>query len=80
MYEFKQGEQRLKADKLLYDMVRDKRMMHDGDGILREHVTNANAKTEGEKLRIIKRAEHLKIDLAVALSMATERATALNLD
>lgn len=81
MYEFKQGEARLKADKLLYDMIRERRIVHNGDATLTEHVKNANAKTEGDnRLRIVKRAEHLKIDLAVALSMATERATALNLD
>lgn len=75
---FDQGAKRLVADKQLHDMIRDRRLMHDGNAILTEHVKNANAKTEGDKLRIIKRADHLKIDAAVCLSMATARARELN--
>lgn len=37
---------------------------------LTQHVKNANARLEDERLRIVKRSEHLKVDLAVALSMA----------
>lgn len=75
---FDQGAKRLVADKQLHDMIRDRRLMHDGNSILTEHVKNANAKTEGDKLRIIKRADHMKIDAAVCLSMATARARELN--
>jgi hypothetical protein len=67
--EFSQGQDRLIADKKLYDMIRDRRIIHSGEPDLREHIANANAKTENEKLRLVKRAEHLKIDLAVCLSM-----------
>lgn len=69
--EFPQGQDRLKSDKQLYDTIRERRMIHDGDTALTQHIANANAKTEGDKLRIVKRQEHLKIDLAVALSMAS---------
>lgn len=67
---FAQGQERLVADKALYDNIRDRRIRHNGNADLREHVANANSKTEGDKLRIVKRAEHLKIDACVALSMA----------
>jgi phage terminase large subunit-like protein len=42
---------------------------------------NADAKIDdtGHKLRIVKRQSHLKIDAAVALSMAAYRALELNL-
>jgi hypothetical protein len=74
---FPQGQERLLADKLLYDCIRDRRIVHDGNEVLTEHVLNANQKAEGEKLRLVKRAEHLKIDAAVALSMANSEARRL---
>lgn len=75
---FPQGADRLVADKQLYDVIRDKRIRHSGEPDLAEHIQNANAKTEGDKLRLVKRAEHMKIDLAVALSMATARILKMN--
>jgi hypothetical protein len=71
---FNQGADRLKADKQLYDVIRDRRFVHDGSPDLTEHIQNANAKTEGDKLRIVKRSDSLKIDLAVCASMATDLA------
>lgn len=73
-HEFNQGADRLEADKALYDRIRERRITHNGDPDLRAHIQNANQKTDVEsgKLRIIKRAEHLKIDACVCLSMATE--------
>lgn len=81
MYEFGQTGPRLIADKQLYDLIRDRRIVHHGDPILTEHVKNANAKSEGDidKLRIVKRAEHLKIDGCVALSMAAAEALRLSI-
>lgn len=70
---FNQGTDRLIADKRLFDMIRERRIAHSGEIDLGEHIQNANAKSEGEKLRIVKRDDLHKIDLAVALSMATER-------
>ena len=75
--EFNQGQDRLIADKQLYDAIRDRRIQHDGNVILTTHVENANAVTEGEKMRLVKRAPHLKIDAAVALSMAHARIMSL---
>lgn len=81
VYEFNQGTDRLLADKSLRDAIMDKTVMHDGDDTLRSHVLNANAKTEGNdsKLRLVKRADSLKIDLAVCASMGLHRARQVRL-
>lgn len=79
---FGQGEERLIADKNLYDLIVQRRIRHDGDGALREHIANCNAKQaadEDTRLRIIKKAESRKIDLAVCLSMAARECLRLNL-
>jgi phage terminase large subunit-like protein len=77
--EFSQGSDRLVADKELRDSILHRRIVHAHEDGLTRHVTNANARTEGEHLRIVKRAEHLKIDACVALSMANSEARRLNL-
>lgn len=79
--EFPQTTKRLLADQALRDNIRERRIWHDGNSDLQEHILNANAKSEGEadKLRIIKRKESAKIDLAVCLSMANFEAIKLNL-
>lgn len=76
---FSQGAQRSHADKNLQDMIREGRIVHDGNPDLKEHILNANAKTDGEKLRLVKRSDLLKIDLAVCLSMAVWEATRLHI-
>ncbi len=71
---FDQGEKRLKADKGLYDLVRDRKFRHDGNPELREHFQNANAKQssqEDTKLRIVKKSESKKIDLCVCCAMSS---------
>lgn len=79
--EFAQGQERAFADKQLYDLILARRIVHDGNEILREHITNANAKSEGDgkTLRMVKRSESFKIDAAVALSQACARALTLNI-
>jgi hypothetical protein len=73
---FPQGAQRLEADKGLYDLVTQRRLAHDGNQELRQHLANANRKVDAEsrRLRIVKRTYALKIDLAVALAMGAQRA------
>lgn len=78
-HEFSQGADRLEADKALYDRIQQRNITHNGDPDLREHIQNANRKADGDKLRIIKRAEHLKIDSAVSLAMAVEEITRFSL-
>lgn len=76
---FEQGADRLISDKHLYDMIRERKMQHQGEVDLRQHIQNANRKDDNERMRIVKRSDLLKIDLAVALSMATYEAKRLNL-
>lgn len=74
---FPQGVQRLEADKGLQDSILQRRTAHNGTlEQLRQHLANADRKTDGEgrRLRIVKRSYGLKIDLAVALSMGRARA------
>lgn len=80
-FAFGQGAQRLTADSNLRTLIREKRLRHNGDPDLTEHVLNAGAKTDSEdsKIRIVKRATHLKVDLCVSLSMSAERCLYLNL-
>lgn len=74
--EFDQGVERLVGDKQLYDTIRDRRLTHGGNPILREHMLNANRKEVGEldKMRIVKRNQDAKIDAVVSLAMASYRA------
>ena len=77
--EFKQGQDRLVADKQLQDLIRDKRIIYDNEPDLSEHIKNANAKQEGEKIRLVKRSNSLHIDLAVCLSMGCAESLRLRL-
>jgi len=78
--EFSQQAPRLKSDKRLQDLILGKRIAHDGNPLLRKHLDNANVrKTPDGAIRLIKRAESLKIDAGVALSMAAERCLFYNL-
>lgn len=79
MFPFIQGLPRAKADKVFRDVILARRIHHDGDPKLREHVTNADAKAEGDHLRIIKRNQNMKIDLCVCTSMALARAIKWNI-
>lgn len=69
---FDQISKRLKSDRLLYDLIIQKRIAHPGIMVVREHIQNAKAKLqkgEDSKLRMEKKALNKKIDLAVTLSM-----------
>lgn len=74
--QFNQDRPRAIADKALYDNIRDRLIVHDGTfADMREHLANANSTAEDKStLRIVKRQQTSKIDLAVALSMANDRA------
>lgn len=77
---FPQVMDRLVADKQLQDDIKNRKIMHDSNPDLTEHILNANAKAEGDKdnkIRIVKKSESRKIDLAVCLSMANNRAQEL---
>ena len=78
---FPQGEARLNADSQLRSMIRERKLWHRGEHELREHIHNSDAKIDPEdsKIRIVKRAEKLKIDLAVTTSMGGYEVLRLNL-
>jgi len=75
---FSQARDRQVADKNLYDLIRERRILHPNNPELNDHIRNANAETDREKMRLVKRSELLKIDLAVALSMAASEGVRLN--
>ena len=61
-------------------MIRDRKIAHCNPEELRQHLLNASAKiTDDSKMRIVKRSERMKVDLAVALSMAASECLRLNL-
>ncbi len=78
---FSQGIQRNESDRQLLEMIKERRVVHDGNEDLREHIRNADRKTDdtGHRLRIVKRTDNQKIDLAVALSMGAYESMRLNL-
>ena len=70
---FAQGGDRNRADKQLYDLIRDRRISHYGDPDMFEHLKNAGAKSSKEedtRFRIVKKTTKGKIDYVVAMSMA----------
>lgn len=78
---FGQGNERLVADNQVRELFRDRRIWHRGEPEFREHVQNADAKIDPEdrKIRIVKRAEQLKIDLLICASMMSHEVLRLNL-
>lgn len=72
---FNQGGDRLVADKAFYDLIVQRRIAHNGDAALRQHIFNANKKRDASgRIRIVKRTHAQKIDAAVACAMGAERA------
>ena len=79
---FSQGIERLVADSDLYNIIVERRIRHDGNADLREHMTNANAKLQADedsKMRIVKKSPTRRIDLAVCVSMASKECLRLNI-
>ncbi len=84
--EFNQNDERLVADAQMFKLAMRGKLSHAGPGPrgydeLREHINNCNAKLvagEDSKMRIIKKADHRKVDLAVCSSMGTKRILDLN--
>jgi phage terminase large subunit-like protein len=79
--EFNQGAERLESDNQLKHLILERRIAHNGDPTARRHIENADAKVDADahKLRIVKREQSLKIDVAVCISMAAKRCLDLNL-
>lgn len=79
--EFSQLSDRTEADSDLLQLILSRRIVHDGNQTLRSHIANADRKVsdDGHKFRIVKRLDQLKVDAAVALSMACYRCLHLNI-
>lgn len=79
---FSQAQERLVADRSLYDLIINRGVVHDGDQRLRSHILAAGAKVQKDQdstLRLVKVSQTRKIDAAVALSMASARCLYLRL-
>lgn len=78
---FSQGSDRLVADNQYRNMIRDRRIWHRGEPDLEEHMQNADGQQDDQdrKIRIVKRADALKVDLTVCGSMMTHELMRLNL-
>jgi hypothetical protein len=70
MTEFPQTNARIEADQALYDAIMGRVIRHYGDPVLSEHVRNAVALETPRGFRLAKERTSMKIDAAVALSMA----------
>jgi phage terminase large subunit-like protein len=77
---FGQQGARLQSDKQLQQLIMSRRIAHDGNPLLRQHIDNANVKKQGQDgIRLVKRSTSQKIDAAVSLSMAASRVLYYNL-
>jgi len=87
LHDFSQAGERSRADKQLLDLIAARRIVHDGNDELRDHVNNAQTKTAAEKFRFMKPSNASNqfgttkkpIDALVATSMAADRCLFLRL-
>ena len=80
--QFDQGSERLVGDSLMHKLAISGRLTHNGDYELRSHIDNCATrlqKGEESKMRIVKKENDLKIDLAVASAMAVKHILELNI-
>lgn len=72
---FSQQNKRNESDMQLLQLILEKRIAHEGQRNVRDHVDNADRKVDDDdhKIRMVKRERLLKIDLAVATSMGSHR-------
>ena len=78
--EFSVESERIRADRRLQDLIVGRRIAHDGNPLLREHVDHADVEKRGQEgIRIIPRSPALRCGAAVALAMACDRSLYYNL-
>ena len=78
--EFSSESERIRADKRLQDLVVGRRITHDGNPLLREHMDAADVEKRGtDGIRIVPRSPALRAGAAVALAMACDRSLYYNL-
>ena len=61
------------ASKALYGAVVERRLTHDGHGVLAQHVANAIQRSSRRGWRFDKPSDTVKIDALIALVMAWDR-------
>lgn len=77
MVEFPPNNARMvPASEKLYELIRERRLVHDGDPVLRSHVLAAVAQLTERGRRISKRKSRAHIDACMALAYAAELACA----
>ena len=75
MVEFPQTDHRMApASETLYELIREGRLVHDGDPELRSQILAAVPSETERGVRISKRKSRRRIDAAVALALAADRA------
>jgi phage terminase large subunit-like protein len=79
MVEFPQNASRMApASEMLYELIVGRRLVHDGDPVMKEQMLAAViAPTERGGWRISKRKSQERIDAAVSLAMCAERAVTM---
>jgi phage terminase large subunit-like protein len=83
---FGQSSDRTRSDKMLYDMIVSREIVHQGDPELNKHINNVHSKNTGTGMRFVKPdsttvggVTKRPIDCAVALSMGNYECMRLNL-
>jgi phage terminase large subunit-like protein len=75
MVEFDQGNARMApASERIYELIKEHRIVHDGDPTLRAHVLAAVVAQTERGWRISKKESRNRIDAAVAMTIAADRA------
>jgi phage terminase large subunit-like protein len=75
MVEYDQGNSNMApASERLYELIKERRVVHDGDPILRAHILAAVVGQTERGWRISKKQSRDRIDGAIALTMAADRA------
>lgn len=69
------------ADKLFLDLIIQKRLAHDGDPTMRQHIDNADRKTDSvdRRIKIVKRIDSKKVDAVIAAVQASVEVLRLRL-
>lgn len=81
-FSFGQQMDRSRADKQLFDLIRDQNIHHCGDVRMADHLNDCAAKIpvgDNSRLRLVKKGDKSKIDYAVCLSMGSHEALRLAL-
>jgi phage terminase large subunit-like protein len=75
MIEFDQGNATMApATERIYELIKEGRIVHDGDRTMRAHILGAVISQTERGWRISKKNSTARIDAAVALTMAADRA------